>query len=158
MLSTTKRPPVGPYLLFVSGLIAFDQGTKFLVRQEMELGQSIPILENVFHLTYIENKGAAFGAFAGATPLLSLASVIIIGFMWVYILRLSQAPKEIYTALSLITAGGIGNLIDRLIRGSVTDMFDFRIWPIFNVADIAVTFGVVLLMVLVLRHDEDADA
>lgn len=158
MPSTTKGRGPWPYLLLVLAVLALDQGTKALVRQEMALGESIPVLENVFHLTYIENKGAAFGSFSGATPLLSLLSVVFIVALWLIFMRLSQRPKGMVWALALITAGGIGNLIDRLWRGSVTDMLDFRIWPIFNVADIAVTLGVLALMILVVRHDDSPHA
>lgn len=157
MPSTTKGKSPWGLALLVLGILLLDQGTKALVRQTMDLFQSIPVLDNVFHLTYIENKGAAFGAFSGATSLLTLVSIIFIVGLWFAFMKMPRRPKGSLTALALISGGGVGNLIDRLWRGSVTDMFDFRIWPIFNVADIAVTLGVLALMILVLRHDDAAD-
>lgn len=158
MPSTIKAKEALYAGLWTIFLILLDQASKALVRQEMELGESIPVLEGIFHLTYIENKGAAFGVFSHATELLALFSIVFILLLWVLFIRSKKRPPASMFALSMITAGGIGNLIDRLFRGSVTDMFDLRIWPIFNVADIAVSLGVLLLMVLLLRYEDDDHA
>lgn len=122
----------------------------------MALGESIPIIPSLFHLTYIENDGAAFGIFAEKTWLLSLVTVIfLIGISFFYH-RIKLKTADLKIAMTLIIAGGLGNLVDRLVKGSVTDMFDFQIWPIFNIADIFVTVGVLLFMVYILKAEEDA--
>ena len=123
--------------------LILDQLVKWLVRSQMVLGESIPLLQNVFHLTYIENPGAAFGLFKDKTIFFVIFTLIIIGIM-VYLYLHQTNRKTLFAySLALVIGGAAGNLIDRVVKGTVTDMFDFRIWPVFNIADMAVVIGLI---------------
>ena len=121
----------------------------------MVLGESIPLLQNVFHLTYIENPGAAFGLFKDKTIFFVIFTLIIIGIM-VYLYLHQTNRKTLFAySLALVIGGAAGNLIDRVVKGTVTDMFDFRIWPVFNIADMAVVIGLMYLAYCLIFHGED---
>jgi len=112
----------------------------------MTLSQSIPIINNVLHMTYILNTGAAFGIFKGMNLLLIWISIIIIGAI---LYNYDKIPKDTVPQIgfALIIGGAIGNLIDRIFLGHVIDFIDFRIWPAFNIADSAISIGAVLLII-----------
>lgn len=134
-------------------VIIIDQFTKYLVVSHMALGESLPVIENIFHWTYILNEGAAFGMFVGARYIfIAIATCVIVG---VYFFRkdiMELGPWAIY-GTSLFCGGAIGNLIDRAKTGKVVDFFDFRVWPVFNVADIAICVGVGMLVWSILKTD-----
>ena len=132
------------YLPIVCFLL-LDQFVKYLVRTNMELGQSIPIISGIFHLTYIENPGAAFGILANRRLLFLLLTIIIVGIMFYLYFQLRQKKSLTAFSLGLVISGALGNFIDRFFRGTVTDLFDLRIWPIFNIADICICVGLALL-------------
>lgn len=135
--------------------LILDQLVKWLVRSQMVLGESIPLLQNVFHLTYIENPGAAFGLFKDKTIFFVIFTLIIIGIM-VYLYLHQTNRKTLFAySLALVIGGAAGNLIDRVVKGTVTDMFDFRIWPVFNIADMAVVIGLMYLAYCLIFHGED---
>ena len=129
-------------------VVILDQLTKFLVKSSFQLNQSVPIIKNVLHLTYITNTGSAFGLFKGLNLFFIFISIVVIAVIIYYIREIKKMEKSMQFGLGLLLAGSIGNLIDRLSQGSVTDFIDFRIWPVFNVADSAITIGVILLIVL----------
>ena len=133
-----------PYLLAVL-LLGIDQWSKAVVRSEMSLGQSIPVIPDIFHLTYIENTGVAFGLFSGHTGL--------VVFAW----KERSASLWLHYGLALVVSGALGNIIDRASKASVTDMFDLRVWPIFNVADIAVCVGFACLVLYLLFDQGEKD-
>ena len=123
--------------LLIAGIILLDQIVKFAVRELMYVGESIPVIENVFHLTYVQNKGAAFSLFSGSGFMLIVLPVIALAVAVWYMETHKDVHWTLPLSLSLIIAGGLGNLIDRLFLGYVTDMIDFKIWsPVFNIADI----------------------
>lgn len=136
-------------------LLIADQATKHFIRSTMLEGQSIPVIENIFHITYIENPGAAFGILANHRILFLLLTALIVGVM-VYLYLCLQNKKSL-TAISLgiVVSGAIGNFIDRFMQGTVTDFLDFRIWPIFNIADIAICLGLVLICYFVIIKGDD---
>lgn len=142
------------YCIFGIGIVLFDQISKFIIRNTMAVGESIPILGDFFSITYIQNRGAAFSMFSGERILLIVLPVLLVaGAMW-YFLRKTQAHWLFYTSWAMILAGGIGNLIDRILFGWVTDMLDFSIFPpVFNIADIGVTLGCGILVVYVLMEE-----
>lgn len=129
-----------PFLLAVM-ILGIDQWSKSVIRQSMQLGESIPIIANIFHLTYIENNGVAFGMLAGHTGIFLFVSlvvlVLLLGFAW----HEHNTSPWLKYGVALVISGALGNIIDRATKASVTDMFDLRIWPIFNIADIAVCVG-----------------
>ena len=97
------------------------------------LGESLPVIPNVFHLTYIINRGAAFGMLANQRWFFLLVAVILLGACAYYWKRLSKGPWTLQIGSALLVSGAIGNGIDRYMLHGVVDFFDFRIWPIFNV-------------------------
>lgn len=129
-------------------MVILDQLSKLAIQKFMELGSTIPILQDFFHLTYIKNYGAAFSILQNKTILLTVLPIVmiilIIGFM--FYMRKKSHPA-LMISMSLIVAGGLGNLIDRLAYGYVVDFVDFRVFPIFNVADICVCCGCGLLLI-----------
>ena len=117
--------------------------------------ETYPIIKNVFHLTYCRNTGAAFSIFSGSTKLLAFVSALMIVLILVYIMYKKPQGRLLLLSFSMIIAGGIGNVIDRILRGYVVDFFDFRLinFAIFNVADIFVCVGVALLAVYIFKND-----
>ena len=134
------------FYIIIILIVIGDQLTKGLIQQSMVLNQSIPVWDGIFSITYIHNTGAAFSMLAGKTQVLALFQVITIGvILGYYILKGRKSHPLLRISLAMIVAGGIGNLIDRLTLGYVVDFLDFHFWPIFNVADIGVSAGCVLL-------------
>lgn len=141
-------------MVYITGalILALDLLSKWLVQQQMALYDTIPLWPGVFHITYIRNPGAAFGLLAGQRWLFILVGVVALGA----IVALSRSPQArrgvVPLALGLVLGGTVGNLIDRVLRGEVIDMFDFRLinFAIFNVADIGITVGIGLLIIYLL--------
>ena len=139
------------YIIIGIAWFVLDQLTKQWVQASFLLGESLPVIPNVFHLTYILNKGAAFGIlanqrlfFLGYSRCLTRCVMV---FSPIYFKR--RCFYKLGTAL--LVSGALGNGWDRYHLGAVVDFFDFRIWPIFNVADIGICVGVVLLAIHVWR-------
>jgi signal peptidase II len=140
----------GSVFLWISiPVIAIDQLTKYLIKTNMALGDSIPE-SGLFHITYVQNTGAAFSIFRQHTNLLSICSMIGIVLLLFIVFYLStrveflrSTPARI--ALALIMGGTVGNLIDRLSFGYVVDFLDVDFFATFNVADAGITVGAVLL-------------
>ena len=141
------------YYIAILALIGLDWLTKYWIQTSMALNDTIPVIDGIFHITYIHNYGAAFSILQGKQSFLlivtGIAMIAILAYMVIGQIRKKAAPMELWS-LALILAGGIGNFIDRVRFGYVVDFFDFRIWPIFNVADIAVCCGCGLLVFYVL--------
>lgn len=143
-------------LIILIGLIT-DQLTKFLVLKKLSLSQSIPVIGNIFHITLVFNQGAAFGMLKGFTVVLIIISVATIFFIVKNLRNKTSRRIDLSTmALALIACGATGNCIDRLRFGYVVDFLDFRIWPVFNIADSFISIGAVLLTYVMLRHKKDA--
>jgi signal peptidase II len=144
-----------PYLLLLLLVVALDQATKWVVDRAMDLHESRVVVEGLLSLTYVQNRGAAFGVLSDAelpyqSILFSLISVAALGGIAAYAWRLPTASRLPQTALALIMGGALGNLFDRARLGHVVDFVDFywgpHHWPAFNVADSAITVGVALLI------------
>ncbi|HEX3015007.1 MAG TPA: signal peptidase II [Desulfobacteria bacterium] len=133
-------------------VVLLDQSTKFLVQAKLTEGVPIPIIPNVFYLTYIKNPGAAFGILAHRTPFFVLITLVVIGVI-AYFYR--KVPREwwlLRIALAMQVGGAIGNLIDRIRFARVIDFLDFRVWSyIFNLADTAIVIGSIILAVYLLK-------
>ncbi|MCG8605405.1 signal peptidase II [bacterium] len=145
----------GLRVLFVSvGVVLLDQVTKLLVRFNLEYAKSYEIVGNFVRFTYIENPGMAFGIQFGGqiffTLFASLATIII----FIYIIKAREEKISLRLALAMILGGAIGNLIDRFMYGKVVDFVDVGVdttrWPIFNVADSAVTVSMIMMITIVL--------
>lgn len=138
------------YIIIFTILLLLDQFTKYIVEQSFHLYESIPIIEGVFNFTYVENRGIAFGLFQGRMNIISILTVIAIVGILAYVIKnreeLSLLEDFGYT---FILSGAIGNMIDRIVRGVVIDMLDFRgIWSfVFNLADVWINVGAILLII-----------
>ncbi len=128
-----------------------DRVLKKLVEGSMRLGDSIPLVPGVIHVTYIKNDGGAFGILSGQGSILLLGSIVAVAFvLWM----LLEGPPVRLLALGcgLILGGAAGNLLDRLATGEVTDYVDLRVWPVFNAADAAIVLGVGALLLATTLH------
>ncbi len=124
----------------------FDQLIKLLIRSSMYIGESIPIIKDLFHITYVQNRGGAFSLFSDYGVMLIIIPIVaIILGIW-YMKKHQHCHWTLTCSLCLIISGGVGNLIDRMAFGFVTDMFDFRFFPVFNIADMAVCIGAGLMI------------
>ena len=127
-------------------ILCVDQLTKFIIHKNLLLNQSFPVIKGIFHLTLIHNRGAAFGILKNKIPLFIFSSVLAVILIYFYLKKDKQKNLSIPTlALSLILGGALGNLVDRIFLGYVVDFLDFRVWPVFNLADSAITIGAILL-------------
>lgn len=135
-------------MIYIISMLSFilDQVAKWYVRSHFRLGESVPVVPDVFHWTYIVNHGAAFGVLMNQRWILLLVVVLLLGAMYVGRKKLATAPVYARIGAGTLLGGALGNAWDRLYLGGVVDFFDFRIWPIFNVADIGICIGVSLLI------------
>jgi signal peptidase II len=147
--------------ILAGAVVIADQITKLLVDHWMSLYHSVPIVPNFIHFTYVRNTGAAFGFGAGSRSSLRisffvLVSIVAIGCIFYLLKNLRSEQTSLTVSLSLILGGAIGNLIDRLRLGEVIDFIDLHWydlhWPAFNIADSAITIGVGLLLITMLRR------
>lgn len=138
------------YFLFILILLAADQLTKAIVAQKIIFGSSKSIIPGFFNLTHIRNRGAIFGFFSQSGSqllyvMLTLASLAALAFVIFYFLKTPTSERLMKISLSLILAGALGNLIDRIFRGYVIDFLDFYVkkwhWPSFNLSDASITIG-----------------
>ena len=134
-----------PLFLIALSVIGLDQLSKYLIRANMEMGQSIP-REGPVGLHYTTNTGGAFGLFANQTFLLTMAAVIGIAVLVLYLRYLPPRSTLLKVGLGLDLGGAIGNLIDRLRLGAVTDFINIGAWPVFNLADSAIVVGTFLIV------------
>ena len=140
------------YIILTVILVAIDQLVKFLVRANIPLGGHVSFIPHVLELTYVQNTGAAFSLLAEHTWILTLISVLVVIVMVIALWKkVLTHPLGVVPAV-LVLSGGLGNLIDRIAFGYVTDMFRtlFMNFAVFNVADICITVGAVWLAVYVL--------
>ncbi len=138
------------YFLFILILIAADQLTKAIVAQKIPFLNSKSIIPGFFNLTHIRNRGAIFGFFSQSGSqflyvMLTLASLAALTFVIFYFFKTPTSERLMIISLSLILAGALGNMIDRIFRGYVIDFMDFYVkkwhWPSFNIADASITIG-----------------
>jgi signal peptidase II len=156
-----------PYLSAMAAIVVFDQVTKTLVDRFLGLHESRTIVEGLLSLTHVRNRGAAFGILSDAdipyqSALFSLVSLLALGAIALYAWRLPANSRLPQAALALIMGGAVGNLFDRARLGYVVDFVDVywgpHHWPAFNVADSAITTGVALLVLDILRSPQTEDA
>ncbi|MBI2712273.1 MAG: signal peptidase II [Bdellovibrio sp.] len=152
-------------LISLSGvLVGLDQITKSMILDKFRLGESISVLQGYFNITYVQNKGAAFGMLAQANPAFRVPFFLIVPLVALgsiaYIFRkIPDQDKKLAIALSLVIGGAVGNLIDRVTLGYVVDFLDFH-WqwgyhfPAFNVADSAICVGVGLVILDLFAPEE----
>ena len=142
-------------------LIGLDQFVKFLITSHMALYDTKPVIKQVFHITYIQNKGAAWGSLQGKRYFLLAITILVLAFLVYFYVRMLKLNKykDLRILFIFVFSGAAGNMIDRIRLGYVIDMFDFRLinFPVFNVADIYVTVSVVCFAVLILFYYKEDD-
>lgn len=158
----------GLYLLVALAVLFLDQLTKGLIEASYALHSTHSVIPGLLNLTYVRNSGVAFGLFASlgdgqiGTIVLSVLGVVALGVVALYFWRTSTSDRLLLVALGLILAGAIGNLVDRVSSGSVTDFIDVYVgtyhWHTFNVADSAITIGIVMMVLDLFRSSEAAAA
>ncbi len=148
--------------IFSFFILILDQSTKLYIDANFRLHESVPVIRGLFNLTYVRNKGAAFGILADSTVripfFITVSIVAMLGILW-YIKQIREDQKLAILSLSLVFSGALGNLIDRIRLGEVIDFLDVfwgrYHWPAFNVADSAITIGVTLLFIEMWRTERN---
>ena len=162
-----------------AGIFILDQATKWVVKTNMRLHESISVIGDFFRLTYVENPGMAFGIRISDNVFFSVFTVIASLVILLYIFQLKERQIWARLAMTIILGGALGNLFDRIFRGQVVDFLDFEFfnihipafqlfslqfpgyslerWPVFNVADIAVSVGMVLLLIYILFFEQEEE-
>ena len=145
------------YISLAMFVILFDQASKLFIQYKMKIGESIPVIKGIFHITYIENPRSSFGLFEYNTQFFVIAVLIsVILVILIYKKIIFKKDPFMYIPLTLALGGAVGNLIDRVrIGGRVIDFLDFRIWPVFNFADTAIVCGMLILLVHILFHTSE---
>ncbi len=152
------------YPIIILALLSIDQLTKALVARSIPFQSSQSVIPGFLDLTHIRNRGAIFGFFSHSESrilfiFLTLVSLVALGLVLYYFFKTPSSQRFMKISLSIILAGALGNLIDRVFRGYVIDFLDFYIkswhWPSFNVADACITTGAFLLIfILVFKRSE----
>lgn len=156
-----------PYLILMLAVFGLDRWTKSLILSKFGLNDATTVIDGFFDITYVRNTGVAFSVFSSIDSpakglLLSLFTAGAAAMVIIYSLRSPVQDRLLQTALSLILGGALGNLYDRLAYGYVVDFLDFYVgryrWPTFNVADSAISTGVFLLALEIIRHEAPSRA
>ena len=134
------------FLAIAAAIIVGDLVTKWIIRARLDRGDAWPDPDWNVRIVHFANTGAAFGILEGAGPLLVVTSVVGVTLILVYLFNPGVASPLVRAGLALMLGGAIGNLIDRVGDGEVTDFIKFPEWPSFNVADSAITIGVIILV------------
>ncbi|MBU4305689.1 MAG: signal peptidase II [Candidatus Omnitrophica bacterium] len=143
-------------ILLSTVFILLDQISKLAVLKRLHQNESVPIINNIFHITLVYNSGSAFGILRNQNWILTYISVFAIVLIFFLLVRRPRFSSDLYLylwqgALLLVLCGATGNLIDRIRLGYVVDFLDFRIWPVFNFADSMITSGVFILLFLLFK-------
>jgi len=176
MLGMHKNFSVFHTVTIILTLLGLDQVTKYLTKTNFSLGESIQIIGDFFRLTYVENPGMAFGLRIENTTIFLGLSLIAAALVFYYLYKLRNEVWQLQFAIAMIASGAIGNLTDRFVRGSVVDFLDFDFfdilfpafqifgydftgyymtrWPVFNVADMAVSGGMILIFSYILFYGD----
>ena len=142
-------------VLFVS-IIALDQFFKAKVMSSMVPGESIPVISDFFHITYVLNPGAAFGILPNQRIFFLLVGAILLGLAAYFYPKLKKTDKILKFGGTILVSGATANLIDRAQSGQVTDFIDFRVWPVFNIADVAIVIGMFVMIYAIIFKVEES--
>ncbi|MGN1334331.1 MAG: signal peptidase II [Anaerovoracaceae bacterium] len=140
--------------LVILGVLLIDYLVKLLVRCTMYCGQTIPVIDGILNITYVQNRGAAFSLFTGRGPMIMIVTFVALCLAAWYMERHKNDHWTLLLSLELIISGGVGNLVDRAMNGFVTDMFDIHFFPVFNIADIAICTGCGFLILYMFFFDK----
>jgi signal peptidase II len=141
----------GLAIFFVGFIFLLDRVSKLFITYQFSEGEGFVLLPGIFHITRVNNAGAAFGILKDHTSLLAVISILCVTALFLYLAaRRKKVSPYLESAWLLIIGGALGNLYDRLRYGYVIDFLDFRVWPVFNFADIAICAGTFLIISRVL--------
>jgi signal peptidase II len=156
------------FVLAVAAIaLGLDQVTKWYIRHTVGLYESIVVLDSFFHITHVRNAGGAFSLFAGAPsavrlPFFLLVSIVAIMALLLFVRRVEPQRRVLLFALGAILGGALGNFVDRMTSGEVTDFLDFHwhgwYWPAFNVADSFISTGMVILLLYSFFMRDEGDS
>ncbi len=144
-----------PYLdiiicpVIVATVVIADRLTKIFFTNILQVGESLPVIKKAFHFTLVHNTGIAFGLFRDngfVFLIVPLIAVILLGYNLYYYHKVGELDRIYVLGFSLILGGAIGNLTDRIMLGHVIDFIDLRVWPVFNIADSAITIGACIVL------------
>ena len=138
-------------LIVIIFVVVLDQLTKFFAKGFLDWQEPKVIIDNILSLTLTKNTGGAFSILHGNNLLLFFAGILITIALFYYLMR---ADKREVMPIAFIMGGAIGNLIDRVLHGGVIDFIQVSIWPIFNIADIAISLGVILLIIRLIKKGD----
>ena len=150
-----KKNPL--FWLIAIAFLILDQLTKYLIVKDFtEVGDTFPLWENVFHLTYVRNTGAAFSFFSGGVGWLRWLSLIVSLGLIIFAWFGDKLPQLEQIGYGFILAGALGNGVDRFLFGYVVDFLDFRLinFPVFNVADVAINLGIICLLLTSFKNPQ----
>jgi signal peptidase II len=137
--------PTSIFFLIAILIFLIDQITKIMVRSSIKQGTSLKIIPNILYFSHTTNTGASFSLFTSFSTILTIIAILVVIAMIIFYKKI---PDNYKLPFALILGGTLGNLTDRLIFGTVTDFIDFRVWPIFNGADSAITIAAILLIII----------
>ncbi len=137
------------YIIIGIAVLILDIITKHWAYAALAGGEGIPLIPGVFHLTYVENTGIAFGMLENKRIVFITLSVVILVLLFIYFIRAPKRDNWLKLGTALVIFGSLGNMLDRITKGYVVDFFDFRLinFPVFNVADVAVCVGAAALVI-----------
>lgn len=141
------------FWLTMLSVLIIDQLSKLWVVHNFNPGESRAVWDQVLYLTYVQNQGAAFGMLPGRSWLFLAGALLVIVVLVVYNSRHRQ-PNIVQAITGLIVAGALGNLLDRVRFNYVVDFFDLGWWPVFNIADVAIVCGAILLVIILFRDEK----
>lgn len=147
------------YFFISAVIILTDFIAKRIVLAQLKEGSTVPLWNGVFHLTYVENRGAAFGILQNQKWFFIVLTAIVLAVVIYVALRQKFKHPILCTALSLLAGGAVGNLIDRVVYGYVVDFLDFCLidFPVFNIADIFIVIGAILLAIYFIFFDKEEE-
>lgn len=134
------------FIACIAAIIIVDQLVKHFIQAAMLPGMSFSVIPNIFSITYVQNAGAAFGILENQRPFFIIITLVVL-ICGIYLYpKINRQPLCLRLGSALLFGGAVGNLIDRIRLGIVVDFFDFHIWPVFNIADIAIVCGVAIII------------
>ncbi len=160
LLTTNDRMEINMIYIGLGILVLLlDIITKISAERVLTVVDSIPLIQDIFHLTYVENKGIAFGIFSEGRIFFIITTVIILTALIIFIVKTDKKSIWLKAGSTLVISGAVGNLIERITKGYVVDFLDFRIinFPVFNVADIAVCIGAFMLLIHFLKTEDKSN-
>ena len=144
------------YVGIIICAIVLDRIVKGVVTSSFDVGGTVSVVGDFFHITYVQNRGIAFSMLEGHESLIVVATAALLAAALIYILVFRRKyPPLFNTGVALVCGGGLSNVIDRICYGYVVDMFDFGRFPVFNVADICICVGCGLMLLYVIRSIKD---